>query len=75
MSSTDTIRASSATLLAAKPSKKPKNMGQIIRWLILFSYKESEVAELLSEAILVAPQDEQLYSAENSPSSKGVKPL
>ena len=37
MSSTDTIRASSATLLAAKPSKKPKNMGQIIRWLILFA--------------------------------------
>lgn len=37
MSSTDTIRASSTTLLAAKPSKKPKNMGQIIRWLILFA--------------------------------------
>lgn len=37
MSSTDTIRASSATLLTAKPSKKPKNMSQIIRWLILFA--------------------------------------
>lgn len=37
MSTTDTIRASSATLLATKPTKKPKNMGQIIRWLILFA--------------------------------------
>ncbi|MBL4646712.1 MAG: sugar ABC transporter permease [Hyphomicrobiales bacterium] len=31
-----TVKASSKTLMAIKTGKRPKNMGQIIRWLLLF---------------------------------------
>jgi ABC-type glycerol-3-phosphate transport system permease component len=36
MADVDTIRPTSAALLDTKPVSKPKNMGQIIRWLLLF---------------------------------------
>jgi multiple sugar transport system permease protein len=36
MAATDDIRASSETLLAAKAPKKPANLGQILRWILLF---------------------------------------
>lgn len=36
MTATDNIRPSSEALLGAKPPRRPANMGQIIRWLLLF---------------------------------------
>ena len=36
MSTVEEIRASSDTLLTAQAPKRPANMGQIIRWMILF---------------------------------------
>jgi ABC-type glycerol-3-phosphate transport system permease component len=36
MADVDTIRPINAALLDTKPVSKPKNMGQIIRWLLLF---------------------------------------
>ena len=37
MAATDEIRASSETLLGTSSARKPANMGQIIRWLLLFA--------------------------------------
>ncbi len=37
MTATDTIRPSSGTLLEARAARRPRNMGQVIRWLLLFA--------------------------------------
>ena len=37
MTIVDTIRPTNAALLSEKPTGKPRNMGQIIRWLLLFA--------------------------------------
>ena len=36
VAASDIPRASSDALLNAQPARKPRNMGQIIRWLLLF---------------------------------------